>query len=386
MASCNARSLDAGKFTRYFLSNGFVINKNPRNADYILFISCAYKKNIEDLSISRIRKLSRYKGKLIVGGCLKGINEQRLKEYFKGESFVTSNNEYIDKIFPDFKLKFNNVIDAHIPYPELLLQKYKRVLRSKFNITLSPTFLKRIMIFLREKSFFFKPYYIRICWGCIESHCTYCRIWYATGKLRSKPTEACVEELRNGVRKKFKTIILTGDNIGAYGLDMQKTFPDLLYKLVEVTGKYELRLDYLNPMWIVKYINDLKVLFKTGRIRTVNCPIQSGSNRILALMNRGHNISQLREALNELKIVCPALKLYTHIIIGFPSETEEDFENTITFVKQNGFESVQIFPFCKNADMSKECLRNEIAPHAIQERIGKAIAYFRKNGIACLVD
>ncbi len=386
MGSCAGRTLDARRFERYFLLNGFKIAKSPTNSDYILFLACAYKKNIEDMAIKRIREFSNYKSRLIVGGCLKEINRRILNENFNGESFVTSNNEYVDELFSDFKIKFKNLPDANILYPERIFQKLKRVCSFSHNARLSLSFLKRVLIYLKEKTPLFKPYYIRICKGCIDIHCAYCTIWRAVGKLHSKSIESCFEEFNNALKRGYRRVILVGDNVGAYGMDMNETLPNLLKKFTAKDGNYELQLDYLHPMWVIKYIDDLIAISKSGRIRVINCPIQSGNNRILKLMNRNHDIYRLKEALSELKKIYPRLKLYTHIIVGFPSETEEEFKDTLHVIKEMRFESVQIFPFSKNEDMSEKYIKQEISEQIVKERLKKAVSFFREHGISCLID
>jgi tRNA-2-methylthio-N6-dimethylallyladenosine synthase len=386
MGSCAGRTLDARKFERYFLLNGFKVAKFPGNSDYILFLACAYKKNIEDTAIKRIRELNRYKKRLIVGGCLKEINTKSLMENFNGESFVTLNNEYVDELFSDFKIKFKDVADANILYPERIFQKIKRVCSFSHNARLSLGFLKRVFIYIKEKSPFSKTYYIRICTGCIDTHCTYCAIWHSVGKLHSKPPETCLEEFDNALKNGYRRVILVGDNVGAYGLDINKALPDLLKKFIAKDGNYEIQLDYLHPMWAIKYKDDLIPIFKSGRIGVVNCPVQSGNNRILKLMNRNHDIYQLKEALSELKKAYPRLKFYTHIIVGFPSETEEEFENTLNMVREIGFESTQIFPFSKNRSISDEYIKQETSEQVIKERLKRAASFFQKCGISYLID
>ena len=386
MGSCPARTLDARKFEKYFLSNGFNISTSPKKTDKILFITCAYKKNIEELASKRIRELNNYNSDLIIGGCLKAVNEEELKKSFKGESFATSDNERIDGLFPDFKVKFKDLPDANLLYPESISRKLKRVSSSGINIKLCPGLLKRTWIYIKEKTALFKTYYIRICDGCVDSHCSYCVIWRAVGELRSKPIEVCIEEFRRALSSGHKRIILVGDNVGAYGLDTGHTLPDLLKRIVEIDKDFKIQIDYLNPKWMVKYRKELITVFKSRKIEVVSCMVQSGSTRILKLMNRGYGAQELKEVLRELKRAHSGLRFYAHIIAGFPSETEGEFEDTLNIIKEIGFESVQIFPFCKNIATPAGYIKPEIPDEIIRERLKKAVRFFRKHRIACLVD
>jgi MiaB/RimO family radical SAM methylthiotransferase len=385
MGSCPGRALDASKFAKYFSLNGLRINKSPKKSDYILFISCAYKKNIEDIAIFRLKELSRFKAKIIVGGCLEGANPQRLKENFNVASFTAASNEHIDRIFPDFKVKFKELPDVNYLYPEKLLGKIKRISSSKLNLKLCLSFFKRVIIYIKEKTPFSKAYYIRVCDGCIDSHCSYCRIWRSVGKLKSKSLGEIEEEFKNALKKGCKKIMLIGENVGAYGLDIDCTLPYLLNRLTAENGNYEIQLECLNPVWLVKYIKELTPIIRTGKIRIIDCTIQSGNSRILKLMNRGYDALQLKNALQELKSVFPALRLHTHIMAGFPTETKQEFQDTLNIIKELDFKLVQLFPYCRIEETAAADLE-QLPEKEAEDRIKLAVMFFRKSGIAYLVD
>jgi len=379
---CARRALDANKFAHYFVVNGLTVTKNPKQADYILFITCAFRRIEEDYAIIRIRELNRYKARLIVGGCLQGVNEKRLYQNFTGLTFPVSDNEHIDELFPDFKIKFSQIPDSNFVYPK---SKFRVLLQYFFAIRLDFSYLKRLKI-CWEKRASGHCHYLRISWGCADQHCTYCLIWRAVGKLKSKPVEVCFTEFKKLLENGHKNIILVADNLGIYGLDINRTLPDLLTKLLEIDGDYNIHLEEFHPFWLIKYLDRLISLLLRDKIRSIICPIQSGNDRILQLMNRGHNKFQLKDALQKIKKIYPKLKLHTTIIVGFPSESELEFEETLDFTQEIGFELVYIFGYSKNPYITNPVIiKQEVPEEIIKIRVNKAIKFCKKHKIACAI-
>ncbi len=379
---CVRRALDSDKFAHYFTVNGLAVTKKAQKADYILFITCAFRKIEEDYAIKRIRELSKYKARLIVGGCLQGVNEKRLYQNFTGFTFTTSDNKQIDNLFPDFKIKFSQVLDSNFLYPK---SKLRLLLQYFFAIRLDFSYLKRLKI-LWERKYSGHYHYLRISWGCEDQHCTYCSIWRAIGKLKSKPIEVCLREFKKLLEDGYKKIILVADNLGIYGLDINLTLPDLLSRFLETDGDYDIHLEELHPFWLITYLDKLIPLFLRGKIKSIICPIQSGNDRILQLMNRRHNRLQLKDALLKIKEIYPKLKLYTTIIVGFPSESELEFEETLDFTQEIGFELVYIFGYSKNPHITNTAIiQQEIPEDIIKIRVDKAIKFYKKHKIACAI-
>jgi tRNA A37 methylthiotransferase MiaB len=243
-----------------------------------------------------------------------------------------------------------------------------------------------VLIYIKEKALFCKSYYIRVCWGCVDNHCTYCSIWRAVGRLRSKPLEICLAEFRAALKKGYKKIILVGENVGAYGIDINSTLSQLLSAFVSLDGQYEIQLECLNAVWIIKYIDELATIMRTGRIKIVDCTIQSGSSRILKLMNRNYDRDLLRESLRRLREAWPSLRLHTHIMVGFPSETEQELEETLSIIKEFKFSLVQVFPFTQNDNLPREYLQWLIPPDFIMARMEKTAKFLRRHRIAYLFD
>ena len=227
-----------------------------------------------------------------------------------------------------------------------------------------------------------KNWYVRVSWGCVKEKCTYCSIWKAIGELKSKRLEDCVKEFNEGIRKAYKDIFITADNLGAYGLDINLTFPDLLRDIVKIKGDFNIHLENLHPCWIIKYLEEIILLLRPGRITAALCPLQSGNDRVLSLMNRRHTIAQAKESFLRIREACPSIKLHTQIIIGFPTETELEFEETLNSIKEIGFNLVLLHVYSRRPNLQdRHLIDQEISPGVINRRMEKAEKFLNENKI-----
>ncbi len=376
---CYRRALDASLYETYFIRNHCRIVSCPKKADLILLLTCAFNQVNEDISIKRIAKLCRYNARIIVGGCLKGINEKRLYQNFSGTSFTPADGAYLDHLFPEFQIKLTDIEDAHFTRPKRfeIIRHYLFAFRFDFN------FIKRVWRYLSNFSFA-KPYFIRIGWGCVPEHCAYCVIWRAIGKLHSKPLETCLREFECGAAKGHKLIRLVADNLGAYGMDIGIQFPDLLARMLNTQGNYRLQLWDYHPFYLIRDIDKLAELLKSGKIALFHIPLQSGSDRILKTMNRRHTISELSHSLHKVKHAFPSVKITTDIILGFPGETENDFKQTLDFTQQTMFDFVYVYRYSENPYLhSPETAKGRIPEEVKTDRVKRAVRFLRKNKITC---
>jgi len=379
---CTRRALDATRFTRYFIANGFERAARPDRADYILYITCAARKIEEDVSIRRIRELDRYNGALIVGGCLPGINRERLREVFNGPAFTPADEDALDRIFPGMEVKLKDLPDAHVIYPRNFLETVKNFY---FVVRPSLGFLNRLWDYAGRR-LVRKSYYLRIGWGCVKEHCTYCAIWPAVGELKSKPIETCLAEFREALSSGYRHIVIVADNSGAYGQDIGADLAGLLKGLTGERGGYTIEIEDLHPYWLIRYLDRLMPVFRGGKIRLMVSGIQSGNDRILRLMNRRHNKAEAKEAFTRIMRACPGIRICTEIIAGFPSETEDEFRETLEMIKETGFYSVSVFGYSRNPLLrDKKLLSAELSEEDIKKRIKEALEYCRANGILCSV-
>ncbi|MBR2345995.1 MAG: tRNA (N(6)-L-threonylcarbamoyladenosine(37)-C(2))-methylthiotransferase MtaB [Clostridia bacterium] len=188
--------------------------------------------------------------------------------------------------------------------------------------------------------------YVKIEDGC-ENKCTYCIIPYARGKVRSKDPDELLYEVRALVRGGCREIVLTGIETASYGKDLGGVdLADILCRIDKIEGIGRVRLGSLDPSLIrpdfVKKIASLSCLAPHFHLS-----LQSGSDKVLALMKRKYNSRMAMNAINLLREYIPDVKFTTDVIVGFPEESEEDFFDTARFVAEAGFLMVHIFPYSK---------------------------------------
>jgi len=371
------------------------------DADYVIFITCSFNKTREE---ECLRKISKFpKGKLIIAGCLPDIAPNRLKEVFNGKIIETRNLEKIDELFDEFKVKFRSISDAHsyISPLRLFIENYEfnKLFFKKWLSFISMCISRTIYVSKRLNKIprirkniekhkeieITKLTYLRVSYGCIDQ-CAYCTIFRAVGKLKSKKIDECLHEYSVLLKQGYRNFSLIADNLGAYGLDYASTFEELLQSLSEVDKDFSVswRLEQLHPKWVIQYKDVLSRYIAEGKIRFILCAIQSGSNRILGLMNRHHRIEEITEIFEEFRKLQPRLYLSTHFIVGFPSETEEDFLASINTAKTIRFNEVQLFPYSDGYDSISSKMSDKIPEEKIRARLKKSVEFFHKEGIFCM--
>lgn len=215
---------------------------------------------------------------------------------------------------------------------------------------------------------------IKIQDGC-DQFCTYCIIPFVRGRIRSRDMESIIEETERLARAGYKEMVLTGIHIGSYGRDIdgESRMLALLTKLNEVEGDFRIRLGSVEPRLITeKFLQGLVKLKKV-------CPhfhlsLQSGSTTVLKRMNRHYSADEYLTSVNLLKKYYDRPGITTDIIVGFPGESDEEFEETAAFVKKVGFLKVHVFPYSKRDGTYAAKMSEQVAPEIKKRREDRLIA------------
>lgn len=210
--------------------------------------------------------------------------------------------------------------------------------------------------------------YVKIEDGC-ENKCSYCIIPSARGKVRSKDPDELLNEVRELVKGGCREIVLTGIETASYGKDLDGvSLADILCKVDKIEGIGRVRLGSLDPSLIkpdfVKKIASLPSLAPHFHLS-----LQSGSDKILGLMRRKYNSKMAMNAIELLRNEIPNVKFTTDVIVGFPGESEEDFENTVEFVKKAKFLTVHIFPYSKRKGTPAEKMNDQVSTEEKSRRL-----------------
>jgi tRNA A37 methylthiotransferase MiaB len=369
---CVDNLLDGKSFANYCKENGWELVDDPKHADLILANTCAVDKNLEDLSVANITELKQHThAQLIVTGCLPKINPERMKTIHDGMAFGPKERDKIKEAIggrTDLAWK-----DQHtIGNAEISQRRYRRVVHSVTmlknvvyryaNIKIFPNF--EIADLAGDQESYFLP----VGEGCL-GNCSYCAIKMAKGRLQSKPISEVLNDFKAGLAAGHKRFIITGDDTGAYGLDLGTDIVALLTELLQIEGDYTLNIYHLEANWLIKYLDKLKEFFKTGKIDAIFSPIQSGSNNILKAMRRPYTVEDYVSCMKQLRKELPDLKIWNQIMVGFPGETEEDFAGSLHLLDEINFNLVQAFAYADRPGTAASKMDNHIPEPVIRKRL-----------------
>jgi len=383
---CQMRSLDSTRLHNYFIYNNQKIVQSPDESDYNILVTCGVIRKQVDSSFQLIESFLKYKGELIVLGCVPAIAPDEFKQKFNVKYLSTKNLNDIDNFFPQFNLKFCDIPYAHEPYKnhveyDVFKEKERKDTLENFSneFELSRKFLYKCVSTVKnkfsreEKSNINKEVkYISIASGC-RNKCAYCGIRKAIGPLKSKPLDVCINEYKKLIDDGYRNFRIIADDLGAYGLDIESSFAQLLeqFALLDKGKNCRWIFEDLNPKWLVKYKDTLFKFVKKGKIIEILCPLQSGNNRVLKLMNRDYDINEVISILLSFKKVNPLLTLISHAIVGFPTETEEEFDDTLKMLEKLNCDELTILGYHDSEGILSHNIEPKIEQQIIQQRLNK---------------
>lgn len=208
--------------------------------------------------------------------------------------------------------------------------------------------------------------------GC-NNFCTFCIIPWARGLMRSRKPEDVLQQATQLVEAGYKEIVLTGIHTGGYGEDMKDTsLASLLAELEKVTGLKRIRISSIEASQITDDVID--VIDRSEKVvRHLHVPLQSGSNTVLKRMRRKYTTSFYKERVNRLKKALPGLAVTSDVIVGFPGETNEEFQETFDFIREIGFSELHVFPFSKRTGTPAARMEDQVEDQLKNDRVHKLI-------------
>lgn len=306
---------------------GYTLATEPAQADLILFNTCAVREHAEQRvfgNIGALKSLKQKNPQLLIGLCGCMAEEKATVDKLR-ESYP-----YVDMVL--------GVNAAHL-LPDVLVEKFttrKRALR------VPPIPMDIVEEVPLERESLFKAF-LPIMYGC-DNYCSYCIVPYVRGAERSRASADILAEFRQLVADGYKEITLLGQNVNSYGkgLEEKLDFSDLLALLAETEGEYKIRFMTSHPKDATRKMIDTMVE-NEHLCKHLHLPVQSGSNEILSRMNRKYTVEDYLGLIRYAKETCPEMTFSSDIMVGFPGETEDDFEKTLELVREVGF--TQLFTF-----------------------------------------
>ncbi|MFW9851419.1 MAG: tRNA (N(6)-L-threonylcarbamoyladenosine(37)-C(2))-methylthiotransferase [Candidatus Thorarchaeota archaeon] len=283
-------------------------------ADVIIINSCAVKSPTEDKVIQYIYDCSMTDADIIVTGCLPKINPDRIK-----------------RTCPDAILSPPNLGKSILKYVPLQLTNGEAYQMAR--MPEEPVFLANLPL----------TAVVPTSQGCLGS-CTYCAVKYARGWLTSYPTKMIVNYVKKAVDMGAKELYVTAQDTAVYGKDNCASLPELIEKILEIDGDFQIRIGMMNPTYTSEIIEQILEIMKNDQrvYRFLHLPVQSGSDKILSLMKRGYDIETFNQLIKKIRDKIPEITLSTDVIVGFPGETNFDFEQTLNCIQKNRFDIVNV--------------------------------------------
>ncbi|NDB32013.1 MAG: tRNA (N(6)-L-threonylcarbamoyladenosine(37)-C(2))-methylthiotransferase [Nitrososphaeria archaeon] len=303
---CSASFADAEMISGLIVNGGHSLAESSRDADLNLIVTCSVKDATANKMVNRIKRLKSKP--LIVAGCL-----------------AKAEPKSVQKFSPNASLLGPNSIGKTLQIIDTTLQGKKRIEIEDSDVT--KTGLPKVRL---------NPVVgiVEIASGCM-SECTFCQTKLARGDLQSYRLGDIVRQVTQEIKEGCKEVWLTSTDNGCYGLDIGTSLPELVNKVSEIPQDFMIRVGMMNPMYMPKIKTDLVKSFENDKVfKFLHVPVQSGSNKILHEMKRGHTAETFRDIVNRVRTRFPRFTISTDVIVGFPGETQEDFEDTVNLIKE----------------------------------------------------
>ncbi len=330
---CQQNEADSEKIRGYLTMCGYAIVPQAEGADIVVMNTCAIREHAEQRVFGNLGALTHTKRrhgrqKIFLCGCMAG--EAGVVQR------IQSSYPYVDAVFSTHHLW---------QLPEILWNVLTRG-RRQFYVADEPGSIAEGIPQRRDSRL---KAWVSIMYGC-NNFCTYCIVPYVRGRERSRRPEDILAECRRVIQDGAKDITLLGQNVNSYGrdLDCGVDFADLLGQIAQLPGEFKLRFMTSHPRDASEKLFD--TMAKYPKIaKQLHLPFQSGSSRVLKAMNRHYDRAAYLEKVNYAKRVMPDLVLTSDVIVGFPGETEAEFEETISLIQQVRYDSLFTFIFSPRA-------------------------------------
>jgi len=303
---CSASFSDSEMISGLILNGGHTLVDNSSESDLNIVVTCSVKDATANKMIHRIKSLKTKP--LVVAGCLPKAEKSTVEKFSKNASMLG----------PNSLGKTLQVIDS--------------TLKGTKQIALEDSDLSKVGL----PKVRLNPVVgiVEIASGCM-SECTFCQTKLSKGDLTSYRIGDIVRQIETEINDGCKEIWLTSTDNGCYGFDINTDLPSLIDTVVEIPQDFKVRVGMMNPMYMARIRENLIESFENDKVyKFLHIPVQSGSNAVLNDMKRGHTMETFRDVVKKARDRFPEFTISTDVIVGFPSETQEDFEKTVNLLKE----------------------------------------------------
>ena len=357
---CQMNVHESEKLAGILESMGYNLASTKEEADVVVFNTCAIRETAEQKimgNIGEFKSLKKKNPKMIIAIC--GCMTQQ-ENY---PQMLVKKFPFIDIIFGTHNISsFGEFLKRRINSGKKVIE-----ITETENISSRDNMPKKRTSGINA--------WINITYGC-NNFCTYCIVPYVRGREVSRPKEEIICEIKKALEEGYRQVTLLGQNVNSYGNDNREkfgTFAQLLEDIDKLDGKFRIRFMTSHPKDLTEDV--LNVIAKSNKIvHYLHLPIQSGSNRILKLMNRHYTKESYLSLIDKARKIIPDVEFSSDIIVGFPGETEEDFNETLDVVKAVKYQQLFTYIYSRRKGTVADKLENQIPSAIKKERITKLIS------------
>lgn len=356
---CQMNIHESEKLAGMLVSLGYEKTEDMKNADVIVFNTCSIRDGVDQKIIGNIgttKKLKKNNPNLIIAvcGCMTqadGAGEMLKKRY-----------PFLDIIFGTHNIHlFKEYLQSRLASGKKIMEVWDK-----------ETGIFESVDMLRDNMF--SNAWVNINYGC-NNFCSYCIVPYVRGRERSREPSDIIAEIKSLIKDGYKYITLLGQNVNSYGNDFEDknvNFASLLKSLSELDGDFRLKFMTSHPKDLSEEL--IKVIAGSDKIcNSIHLPIQSGSNKVLKEMNRKYTREHYLSKVEMIRKYIPDAYISTDIIVGFPGETEEEFEETVDIVNKVRYDGVFAFMYSRRKGTVADKMPNQIPENVKKDRIHKLL-------------
>ncbi len=301
---CTLNQADSDIVSSVLEADGIKVSASEKDADVVVVNTCTVKNATSQKILYKLSQLEQSGKRVVVTGCMASANRNLIERYAPKASIVTAPNAA-------------RIAEAVGSAERVVLDSYSKTDRLEMYRPGSGTIAR-----------------IPISDGCTSS-CTFCETRYARGALNSFPERLILKAIEGSVANGAKEIQLASQDTGAYGLDRNTDIARLMHAITDIEGNFKVRVGMLNPEHLHRCFDGFREALCSQRFyRFVHLPVESGSNQVLKAMGRHYTVEEFEGYVERLRSTVPGVAVETDIIVGFPTETESDFNDTVGFIRR----------------------------------------------------
>ncbi len=314
---CSSNKNDSDIIKGILIEEGHILTDNSDESDLFIISTCIVKDVTANKIRHRLNELHNKDKNLIITGCMPEAEKKICRKLFPMASLVNTFN-------------ITNISEA-----------VAKVLESNRVEFLGRTKVPKIGL----PRLFSKEVTIQIAEGCTSS-CSFCETKLAKGYIQSYDEKDIVNEVRYYKNLGVKRFNISSTDNSDYGKDIGTNLPRLLKKIIEIEGNFKIRAGMMNPIGVTAFLDELIDVYKSDKIiKFLHIPVQSGSDKVLREMGRRYSINDFKEIVNKFRKEIPGINIATDIIVGYPLENEEDFDETLRLIREVKPEVLNISKF-----------------------------------------